>query len=157
MVVLRGGWERLVELWDLSGLASIVSRALTSLYMIEAGLPGRGIDVERLARNIKECKRVLERLLEDLESYAGGGAPETELVTLLVEAYGDTDVGRLRKRLERAIRGAEKLAGMLSEGLQEGGSVLGDRDVAELEELLRRLSDVLGKKVERMAGEIYAF
>ena len=156
MAVLRGGWERLVELWDLSELASIVSRALASLYMVEAGLREHEIDVERLARSIRECGRVLERLLEDLESYVDGRAPETELVTLLVEAYGDTDVRRVRGRLERAIRGIEKLARVLSRGSLDK-SLLGDKDVAELEDLLRRLSDALSKKVERMAGEIYAF
>jgi len=74
MAVPKEGWEKLAELWDLSGLAGVVSRTLASLYMVEAGLLGRGVDIEGLARDIRKCKRILEKLLEDLESCARWGS-----------------------------------------------------------------------------------
>jgi len=156
MVISRSGWERLVELWDISEVASTISKTLISLYMIKAGLQEPEINVEVLIRSIEKCRNILKKLLADLELYMNNEAPETELVTLLIDAYGDVNVEKIRDHLSRAIQGLEKLIKAFSCKPLDMG-ILKDRDVIELENTLRRISNTLSRKVERMASEIYAF
>jgi len=56
MAFSRSNWERLVELWNLSELASIVSRALASLYMFKMGIYEPEINL-RLLHNIEKMQR----------------------------------------------------------------------------------------------------
>lgn len=153
---LGSGWGRLGELWDISEVAGAISKALMSLYMLKAGLQEPEVDVKMLMCSVEKCEGILKRLLADLESYMNDEAPETELVTLLIHAYGDVNVERIRDHLNRAIQGLEKLIKALSRKPLDV-SVLKDRDVIELEDMLRRLSSRLSREVERMASEIYAF
>jgi len=156
MVISRSSWEKLVELWDISEIVSTISRALASLYMVKAGLRKPEVNVEMLKRSIEECEVILRKLHEDLDLYMSGIAPETELVTLLINAFGNTDVEKIRRHLNRALQGLEKLVKAIAyEPLDT--SILDDKDVVELEDVLRRISDTLSKKVEQMASEIYAF
>ena len=155
MVISRSSWERLVELWDISEVVSIISKALASLHMIEIGLYERGVDVDTLIRNIRSCESILRKLLVDLELYISGKAPESELVTLLMEAYGETDVEKLKHHLKKAIQGLEKLTEMATYRPLDK-DMLRDEDIAELENLLTLLSSTLSKKAEQMASELYA-
>ena len=156
MIISRSSWERLVELWDISEIANTISKALASLYMIKIGLREPEVDVKILLHNIEKCRSILGKLLIDLDLYISSKAPETALVTLLINAYGDTNVKKIREHLNRAIHGLEKLIKVLAyEPLDI--SVFKDRDVIELENLLRKLSDTLSRRVEQMASEIYAF
>jgi hypothetical protein len=109
MVISRSNWERLVELWDISEIASTISRALASIYMVKTGLREPEVNVKMLIRSIKKCRVVLRKLLEDLDLYISDKAPETELVTLLINAFGDTDVEKIRGYLNRALQGLENL------------------------------------------------
>ena len=56
IVVSRSDWKRLVELWNLSELASIVSRALVSLYMLKMGAYEPKINL-RLLHDIEKCEK----------------------------------------------------------------------------------------------------
>jgi len=141
MAISRSDWKRLVELWDLSELVSIVSRALASLYMLKMGVYEPKINV-RLLRDIEKCRSLLERVLKDLELYIDGKAPETMLVTLLIKAYGQVDVEDIKDRLFNAIQGLNKLDKMKKREIIDK-SVLDDKSVLELEDVLRRLSDTL--------------
>lgn len=156
MAISRGGWEKLAELWDISGIANTISRALISIYVIRAGLREPEVDVKTLMRSIEVCGSILRKLLEDLDLYISGNAPETELVTLLINTYGNTDAEKIRNHLSRAIQGLEKLVKALS-CKSLGTGALEDKDVIELENILKILSDALSRKVEQMASEIYAF
>ena len=141
MAISRSDWKRLVELWDLSELVSIVSRALASLYMLKMGVYEPKINV-RLLRDIEKCRSLLERVLKDLELYIDGKAPETMLVTLLIKAYGQVDVEDIKDHLFNAIQGLNKLDKMRKHEIIDR-SVLDDKSVLELEDVLRRLSDTL--------------
>lgn len=156
MVISRSNWERLVELWDISEVASTISKTLISLYMIKAGLHEPEVDVKVLIHGIKKCRNILMKVLTDLELYINNEAPETELTTLLIEAYGDVNVEKIRDHLGRAIQGLDKLIKTFSRKPPDT-DILKDRDVIELENILRKLSDTLSRKVGRMASEIYTF
>ena len=156
MSILRDSWRKLVELWDMAEIADIISSTLISIYMVEARLHQPEIDVKTLMRNIEKCRYVLSKLLEDLDMYMNGEAPETKLVSMIMEAYSDTNVKEVRNRLSRAIHGLEKLVKTISREPLDT-SVLKDRDVIELEDVLKRLSDVLSRKIDRIANEMYTF
>ena len=155
MAVSRSDWDRLVELWDVSEIASIISRALTSLYMLKMRVCEPEVNT-RLLQSIQRCESILGRVLRDLELYINGRAPETMLVTLLVDAYGDVDVEKIRDSLLRAIQGLNKLVEMLKCGVIDE-HILENEDVLELESVLRRLSDALSKRIGQIASEIYTF
>ena len=155
MAISRSDWDRLVELWDVSEIASIISRALTSLYMLEMGVCEPEVNT-RLLQSIQRCESILGRVLRDLELYINGRAPETMLVTLLIDAYGDVDVEKIKDSLLRAIQGLNKLVEMLKREVIDE-HILEDEDVLELESVLSRLSDALSKRVGQIASEIYTF
>jgi len=155
MAISSSDWERLVELWDLSELVSIVSRALASLYMLKMGVYEHKINM-RLLHDIEKCRRILERALKDLELYINGKAPETMLVTLLINAYGRVDAENIKNHLLNALQGLNKLDKMRKREIIDR-SALEDKNVLELEDVLRRLSDTLSRKAEQLASEIYAF
>ena len=155
MAISRSDWDKLVELWDVSEIASIISRALTSLYMLKMGVYEPEVNT-RLLQSIQRCESILGRVLGDLELYINGRAPETMLVTLLIDAYGDVDAEKIKDSLLRAIQGLNKLVEMLKRGVIDE-HILEDEDVLELESVLSRLSDALSKRVGQIASEIYAF
>ena len=155
MAVSRSNWEKLVELWDLSELASIVSRALASLYMLKMGVYEPKINL-RLLHDIEKCREILERALKDLELYINGKAPETILVTLLINAYGRVDAEDIKNHLLNAVQGLNKLDEMKKYEILDK-SVLDDEDVLELEDALKGLSDALSRKTGQLASEVYTF
>ena len=155
MAISRSDWDRLVELWDVSEIASIISRALTSLYMLKMGVHEPEVNT-RLLQSIQRCEGILGRVLRDLELYINRRAPETMLITLLIDAYGYVDVEKIKDSLLKAIQGLSKLVEMLKrEAIDE--RALKDEDILELESVLRRLSDALSKRIGQIASEIYAF
>jgi len=155
MAISRSDWDRLVELWDVSEIASIISRALTSLYMLKMGVHEPEVNT-RLLQSIQKCEDILGRVLRDLELYINRRAPETMLITLLIDAYGYVDVEKIKDSLLKAIQGLSKLVEMLKrEAIDE--RALKDEDILELESVLRRLSDALSKRIGQIASEIYAF
>jgi len=155
MAISRSDWDRLVELWDVSEAASIISRTLASLYMLKMGVCGPEV-ITRLLQSIKKCGSILGRVLRDLELYIDGRAPETTLVTLLIDAYGHVDVEKIRGSLLKATQGLNKLIEALERGVVDE-SVLKEEDVLELENVLRRLSDALSRRVGQIASEVYTF
>ncbi len=140
----------------MSEIASIISKALISLHIIKSRLTRAPIDTKTLIRNFKSCEYVLRIFLEELDMYREGKSPETEAVEIIIEAYGDTDVERIRKHLSRAIQGLKKLVRAL-EHKSFDTDILRDKDVAELEDVLQKLSDLLSRKVSELASGIYAF
>ena len=156
MIISKSTWEKLTDLWNISEIASTVSRALASLYIVKTGLHRTEIDIKTVSYNIEKCREVLERILTELELYMNKKAPETELVTLVINAYGDVDTNKILRHVRMAINGIEKVIEALSEETLNM-KLFKDADVVKLEDLLKRLSDVVSKKVEQMANEIYAF
>ena len=146
---------RLVELWNVSEIASTISKALTSLYILKMDVYEPKINT-RLLQNIGRCEDILSKILRDIELYIDGRTPETVLVTLLIDAYGDVNIEKIRNSLLRAIQGLNKLVEMLKRGVIDE-CVLKDKDVLELEDVLKRLSDALSKRVGQIASEIYTF
>ena len=155
MAISRSDWDRLVELWDVSEIASIISRALTSIYMLKMRVREPEVNT-RLLQSIQRCKSILDMVLRDLELYISGRAPETMLVTLLTDAYGYVDMEKIKDRLLKATQGLNKLVEMLKRGVIDE-RILEDEDVLELESVLSKLSDVLSKRVGQIASEIYTF
>jgi len=155
MAISRSDWDRLVELWDVSEIASIISRALTSLYMLKMGVHEPEVNT-RLLQSIQRCEGILGRVLRDLELYINRRAPETMLITLLIDAYGYVDVEKIKDSLLKAIQGLSKLVEMLKREVIDERA-LKDEDILELESVLRRLSDALSKRIGQIASEIYAF
>ena len=155
MAISRSDWDRLVELWDVSEIASIISRALTSLYMLKMGVHEPEVNT-RLLQSIQKCEGILGRVLRDLELYINRRAPETMLITLLIDAYGYVDVEKIKDSLLKAIQGLSKLVEMLKREVIDERA-LKDEDILELESVLRRLSDALSKRIGQIASEIYAF
>jgi len=150
-------WLKFSELWDLTELSSAISRALTAIYMLKAGRNyGFKANFEKTLQNLESCAKVLRMFFEELEQYAEGLAPETEIVSMLEDAFGTTDSQKMLKQMTEALRGVEKLINALKSGTF-GWEILDDRDVAELEELLEKLSRALSTRVERMAGELFGF
>jgi len=156
MITSRNSWERLVELWDISEVASVVSKALASLYILKVGTYESDLDLVTISSNIKECEKILKKFSEDLELYMSNKAPETVLVTILINSFGDVDVEKIKEHLSKAIKGEGKLNKILSEKPIDK-KALEDGDLVELERVLGKLSDTLSRKVEQMANEIYAF
>ena len=156
MITSRSSWEKLVELWDISEVASVVSKALASLYMLKVSTCESDLDLNTISSNVKECEKVLKKFSEDLELYMDNKASETVLVTILIDSFGDVDVEKIKEHLSKAIKGVGKLNKILSEKPIDR-KALEDGDLVELERVLSKLSDTLSKKVERMANEIYAF
>jgi len=155
MAVSRSDWDKLVELWAVSEIASTISKALISLYILKMGAYEPEINTE-LLQNIGKCEGIISKILRDIELYINGRAPETMLVTLLIDAYGDVDVEKIRDSLLRAVQGLSKLVDMLRRGVVDE-CVLKDKDVLESENVLRKLSDALSKRVGQIASEIYTF
>ena len=100
-------------------------------------------------------REILERALKDLELYIDGKASETILVTLLINAYGRVDAEDIKNHLLNAIQGLNKLNEMRNEILDK--SVLDDKNILELEDLLKGLSDTLSRKIGQLASEVYTF
>ena len=136
-------------------MASTISKALTSLYILKMDVYEPKINT-RLLQNIGRYEDILSKILRDIELYIDGRAPETMLVTLLIDAYGDVNIEKIRNSLLRAIQGLNKLVEMLKRGVIDE-CVLKDKDVLELENVLSRLSDALSKRVGQIASEIYTF
>ena len=78
------------------------------------------------------------------------------LVTLLINAYGRVDAENIKNHLLNALQGLNKLDKMRKREIIDR-SALEDKNVLELEDVLRRLSDTLSRKAEQLASEIYAF
>lgn len=132
MITSRNSWERLVELWDISEVASVVSKALASLYMLKVGTYESDLDLVTISSNIKECEKILKKFSEDLELYMSNKAPETVLVTILINSFGDVDVEKIKEHLSKAIKGEGKLNKILSEKPIDK-KALEDGDLVELE------------------------
>jgi len=150
-------WLKLSELWSLAELSGTVSQALTAVYMLKAGRSyGFEVDFERALQGLEPCAEVLRMFLDELKQYAEGSAPETEAVSILEDAFRTTDVQRMLKRLSRALQGTEKLANALKHRVF-GWELLDDSDVAELEEVLEKLSKALSSRAEKLASEVFSF
>mgnify|MGYP000619073089 CR=1 FL=1 len=155
MAISRSDWEKLTELWDISEIASTVSRILASLYMLKMGVHKTKIST-KLLREIEKCRKLLNKIIEDLELHAYDKAPETILVTLLINAYGHIDTEKIRDNLLSADQGLSKLEKTIRQKTINE-KVLKDKDILQLENILRKLSDALTSKAAQIASEIYAF
>jgi len=87
----------------------------------------------RLLHDIEKCRGILEQALKDLD------------------LYGDKE--NIKNHLLNALQGLDKLDKMRKHGIDM--TALEDKNILELENVLRRLSDALQRKVDLLlAGEI---
>ncbi|MCS7374847.1 MAG: hypothetical protein NDF56_07705 [archaeon GB-1845-036] len=154
MAISRSDWEKLTELWDISEIASTVSRILASLYMLKMGVHKPEIST-KLLLEIEKCRKLLRKIIEDLELHAHDKAPETILVTLLINAYGQIDTRKIENNLLSANQGLSKLEKIIKQKTINEDR-LKDKDILQLENMLRKLSDALNSKAAQIASEIYA-
>lgn len=156
MVVSKSSWEKLAELWKISEAAAIVSKALISLYMVNASLYRAEINLETLRDNLEACRKLFERIIQDLNEYMAHKIPETELITLLIEAFGNIDIDKIRKRIETALQSLLKInEAVVSRSLNK--DLLEEKNIIELKETLKILSAGLSGKVEQTALSLRRF